>query len=1845
MLKGRGRDTRGVTSPTPGHPSIRSPILAAPGHPNARSPGLVATTPGHPTMRSPALASRPGQQRALPAKPEPDYEALSLSQLGEDRPPLPPKGTPPVPPPRRHKALSLSQLGEDRPPLPPKGTPPVPPPRRHKLSNSPMPPTTPLLDQRRATLGHAHAAMPGMRSSASPTIQHSPIHQPLHVQTKMVNNPSQMGSMPFLPTTMPHQHQQPMHMQQNASTLGHLNVGWNRPRGSLQGFSVPPQVQEPWESPEGIPPGMGQPQWGRPMRRGASTLELGGVNVACTGCAHGAPPTWRYGSCATLDQPWGVGQGGWPMQQCCPPQQSPHGHFHMHQHMPQTPQPYRRADSRAMSRAASRTGSRAASPALSVRSRASRRAKHRTPSPPLPSSDADSESESESEPAPKPRNDYPNSRPERPSSRSERPSSRSEPAEGELGPVPPPPAAAWQCEHCTYVNEPGVRVCVICCRTPTAAPKVVTEATVNFDRLNITSRPALERVEPQRVEQERTSKSKKERASTGSGPSPPREHYSPKITTQRLTTPAPDQNGQSRHDMAVGPSPPRETRSNHNSMAVGTSPARETRAIHNSTVVGRSPPRETRSNHNSATENSPRDGRDPYTNTEQHVERHSVSVGPSPPRDNNKQESATGQKKFVGTSPPRDVRPESRSSSIAGKINVSNTGTSPPPQSISTQTYDEPGAAGRARARRRLRDERRKRSHSRHSLSSDTRVSPHTAPTDIGTTSRVQQSGPVPGAGCATSGASDRTAATPCPAIQGVRTTGAWEWRERDSSPSVRGGEWGGKLARRASHLDLRRRDSRPARRTSLYGSEAPSPEPPSGARALSMEVLSGAGRGAERGLELARLLAEAERLGYSAAEAEPVRVSAEGRVRGRVWGSPAGADDEAAPRARAEDSSDEYDAPPPVQYPYLEDEWYPPIDASDGYEIDREIDLWSVPPPAPAPMAPLTRDTAEVALKLRSLLLQAGIPSIDENLLLKGLLSNGAPTTKLTPEPNAPLDFIQSENDFIDAYNALTRASPLPNISKPNKESESETISAESKAKEQHIKRDDETQRPDVKDRNKIINKISHHHQKHKHHTLKPNSQVSNLIETNQVITQEIKRSHIETEDAVQQIQRPQTDTEEKVHLNQIHSLNNEINKFTPVTTLVSQAINEKVTLPDPSNFQTVRQAEEKSSNLNEIVDNTQKLIQQMKEEINSDIHSLDDGQSQTSRSDHDTSSHDEQESSYSETDEDANNSSMTSDEKEMTSSSSEDDNNDDIQVLSAELINRTSSEDNEQFEEALDNLDIQIEDVKHANIEILDSIARSLQEDHTISIEVNKPNEQHNIKKADCHEIPVEANKAKEYNDSHNISVVVNAPKGNNFKREDFNNNMFVQVNSFDEIYEELNTSNVSKKPTPQKITSDNTLKETKVTESIPIVPKIRLTKYAMNESVLKVVSPTKVIILDNKEPTYKAIVENTEIHEEHNSIESEIEVIHEDVDIDSTNELINISENNQEIFEHVNNWNDNGSSEIMSNNTSEPTVTESTEVGVTASISSPSQPLNEQQNKGETKFENTSEKKSVEPSQNGIIVKRVSPEKTQANLTNDINSNKSSTTVKSNIPKPVRTTLNTKPKSDKSAPKLLVSKVPVRRGSLKQYHAPAPPKGHFGNVQSGHVKQLQSKIFNSKDSKPTKPQVTEIDVKPSTSTATLSKKSPAPQPPRKLEQKQLSPPKTSPPSEKSNNYFRETCRTEDEWTESDSDESQIIRQTSVEEATPAAPSAPPPVTLRCVSGNIIDLARRQARMLLAEGATETWEQAQLAIELVSRGAELPAALLAALECADLPAALAYLHQDCELCASRLPEHEVTF
>lgn len=35
--------------------------------------------------------------------------------------------------------------------------------------------------------------------------------------------------------------------------------------------------------------------------------------------------------------------------------------------------------------------------------------------------------------------------------------------------APSAPQATWECEHCTFVNEAGTRVCSICCKTPTTS--------------------------------------------------------------------------------------------------------------------------------------------------------------------------------------------------------------------------------------------------------------------------------------------------------------------------------------------------------------------------------------------------------------------------------------------------------------------------------------------------------------------------------------------------------------------------------------------------------------------------------------------------------------------------------------------------------------------------------------------------------------------------------------------------------------------------------------------------------------------------------------------------------------------------------------------------------------------------------------------------------------------------------------------------------------------------------------------------------------------------------------------------------------------------------------------------------------------------------------------------------------------------------------------------------------------------------------------------------------------------------------------------------------------------------
>ncbi|KAJ8726487.1 hypothetical protein PYW07_001185 [Mythimna separata] len=1879
MLKGRGREPRGVLSPPP-HLAGMSRWPAG-----ARQPAQPPGAPRHAT---------PTMHRAPLARPEPDYEVVEFQSdqyvNAKIQPPPPPPPRPPTGhpvdagascglcggggarvrctecgrralcascddmyhrhPKRRHhqrQALSPSQIREERPPLPPKTAPPVPPPRKHKISGDRMSasPKPPIMDQhqRRATLNSPHhiSMMMGTHNQAPtlPPANHVPpqqgqhaMHQqmPLHLQTKMTTTPTpqHLGSMPYLPTNMhvtPAQHALG-HAQGQSNTLSHMNAAWNRPRGSLQGFEVHPNMTVPaeqWENPENIAPTM--QNWGRPLRRGASVLELGGGAAAgCAGCAHCAPMPWRYGSCASLDHPWANTNQGWAPT-CCPPGHPTHMQPHPHMHPPQTPQPYRRAESRTVSRAASRAGSRAASPAMSVRSRTSRRMKHRTPSPPpLPSSDADSESESESDHEP--------------------PSKPQEKKEGSLGPAPPPPSSTWQCEHCTYVNEAGVRVCAICCRTPVTVPKpIIKDISENVERLKITQKqspsPARAVEEPryEREVEKPKKTSKKERTSTGCGPSPPREANTPKKTINRLVTPTREastnnhiEKAQERHDMAVGPSPPREVRNGTRAdMSTEISPSRDTNK-----TMRVSPYRDSR--------DSPRP---------EVPKRHSISVGPSPPRDNayvntsQKNHSPNVQKKSTGTSPPREPVVERHSSSLANnRSNVSNTGTSPPPQSISTQTYEVPNSTAwerapsvsRSRPRRRFRDDsRRERSQSRHSMSSDTRESDRS----------VRTAGP--------SGSS------------------RWEWRERDSSP---GAEWGdsyNRLSRRASHLDLRR--ARPNRRSTYYGSEAASPERQS-TRAISLEALAGAGamREAERGMELAQLMGEAERLGFSAAEVQAaltqspasplawlrerwpslcagVRAAAarlaptaaitelearaalarhrgamwpavtecvdrhkrqtelmgvgeEGRLRGHVWGSPVGADDDAAPPRSSsrhshrmrEDSSDEFEAPTPPRF--QDDDWmYLPLNINLN-DYEREANIAETK----TTERKIVEKTGDVAKKLKMLLQEAGVPSIDENLLLQGLLSGN---TSFEPEANLnnnsktqPIDLIQSENDFIDAYNALTRSSPLPNIN--NKVNGTEIPKENTLVLQDNLKK--KKQIPKVNRSN------NHTPESTKENEHCQNAKIEQLPQVQQINNEPIKNDQTEnhltdsSSELDESIDAPTGSTAINV------TSQNTFNESIVVNN--GKHLPKKFNKPEEniSDIRNHRQIDEKSNNLTDIVDNTQRLIQQMKEEINSDINSIDGRTVSHSEAESSTDeTNDEQESSYSDTEERTDN--LTSDEKEVTSS---DDDDDDPSEKPQAQQYITSSEENENFEEALDHVENQLEDFKHANIEMLDSIARTLQEEHTFTVEVNEPQTQE----------------------------VFRPPVS---RKGDVNNNVFISVNSFEEIYEELNTQNNVHQSVNNEPTITNNAEENLTPKTLEL-----FAKEAIILSAMKMIAPTKLLFSENVQPVLNAVLETVEQKPIDNSNNEQDIHLQKEVTPEPVIEEINIQPNLEQTDSNENHSSENLSEQILPVEEPQPPtpILSQTTPLITSNIEENGiNNLNSVEN-------NSSDSEQAISATNE---KEKTPVRLPMEVTSDNSSNKNSITNKSNIPKLIRIIPNNEPKNDKKSPKLIVSKVPVRRTSTKQYPAPAPPKSHFGNVQSGHVKQLQTRLFNSKASPSQPVPTTSVIPEEKASTSTLSKKKPAPLPPLKhVSGKQQSPPKTTTPPKEKKPFFRETCRTEDEWTDSDSEDSQLLIIKPNEESTHSPPSPPPPVTVRRVSGQIIDLAKvrlpegspeRQARMLLAEGATETWEQAQLAVELITQGADPPAALLAALECVDLSSALAYLYQDCELCASRLPEHEM--
>lgn len=825
--------------------------------------------------------------------------------------------------------------------------------------------------------------------------------------------------------------------------------------------------------------------------------------------------------------------------------------------------------------------------------------------------------------------------------------------------------------------------------------------------------------------------------------------------------------------------------------------------------------------------------------------------------------------------------------------------------------------------------------------------------------------------------------------------------------------------------------------------------------------------------------------------------------------------------------------------------------------------------------------NTDDIAQKLKALLLQAGVPSIDENLLLKGLMANNnnldqskdvITISDKKPNEKLKVDLGQSENDFINAYNALTRQSPLPNIDNSTERNNNvvQNLNQEINANIAPVVEDEmdvtiptlnsyttNSTTPRFEGAVETLQILSVEHEQN------INDEASLLADSKESVNAPI---HLETPDTVLQRNVIPNIDNEKTELEQLGS--------NSTTTLSIKKINihlppkEQNSKESPKNLvqqDHVVKDNDKSSNLNDIVDNTQKLIQQMKAEINSDINSLDD--SHTSESEADNSSNEsdlstEHESTYSESEEETEN--LTTENKDYTSSEDEDPKHAGESIT---RLGRTSSEENEQFEEAMDHIEEQTEAIQQTNFEMLDSIARSLQEEHTISLEL----ESQQLKKP------------------------------NRSKRQDVNNN-FATVNTFEEIYEELNVDQPS-------LTENLTQKS--VVAHLPQLDKTSLIKENIDLIVFKP-EPVSVVIISEIVPT----THNADLKTIDASLGNEIlpltinatvenseeSVVTQDDYLDTVNTVeLNIKESSDEENDNM----DKVGAVLNNSENIDASTIEKDDISILQPKNVPKAvaeaddsnifPITEivQENRDISEvisqdenithdFENENSNINTE----GIRIEPESSsstsfEKTSSSPSRDTNNEKNIVATKSNIPKLVKVLPSIKQKVDKIAPKVLASKVPVRRGSLKQNPAPEPPKSHFGNIRSGHVKQLQTRLFNPKTSKAPAPPVP-VEVKASTS-STLNKKKPAPPPPKDQNKE---PSVTPTPKQKNEQFFRETCRTEDEWTESDSEDSQlqiVIKPEAEPERSP--PSPPPPPTLRRVSGVLIDLAR----IRLPEGSPE--------------------------------------------------------
>nr|XP_036226343.1 E3 ubiquitin-protein ligase lubel isoform X4 [Bactrocera oleae] len=239
--------------------------------------------------------------------------------------------------------------------------------------------------------------------------------------------------------------------------------------------------------------------------------------------------------------------------------------------------------------------------------------------------------------------------------------------EDDLGPPPSTPDHEWECEFCTYVNEPNVKICLICCKTPSRVPRK-TSTTTAPTKHPIVEERSTKVIEKPSISPERPIANKeKQTSSTERTKDKPKDKVKEKIKDKVNST---------------------TTSTSTSTGTVTTALKRKTgvtQSIISNLTNGISKLKITSSENesgNSTLAKKKETVEDVWAALDDNIQTTANEIM----RKAEKSKQSNKVSTSCGTSPIREITKTKETSSI--QRNVKETGTSPPPQSISTQTYD-----------------------------------------------------------------------------------------------------------------------------------------------------------------------------------------------------------------------------------------------------------------------------------------------------------------------------------------------------------------------------------------------------------------------------------------------------------------------------------------------------------------------------------------------------------------------------------------------------------------------------------------------------------------------------------------------------------------------------------------------------------------------------------------------------------------------------------------------------------------------------------------------------------------------------------------------------------------------------------------------------------------------------------------------------------------------------------------------------------------------------------------------------------------------------------------------------